>query len=60
MYLVTTPSTCPMVYAGPSQQPLGSDLLYHVCTCTMDDYVTNIFIHLRNHITVVSFELKKA
>lgn len=49
-YLVTTPSTCCMVDAG---QPLGSDLSYHVCTCKMDDSVTNIFKHLRSHNTVL-------
>lgn len=59
-YLVTTPSKCFMVYAGPSQQPYRSGLLYHVCTCTMEDYATNIFIHLRNQKTSLVLNLKKA
>lgn len=50
-YLVTTPSTCSMVNAG---QPLGSGLSHNVCTCTMDDSVTHIFIHLKSHNTLLA------
>ena len=51
-YLVTTPSSCSIVDAGPSQQPLGSGLSYNVCLCTMYDYGFNMSqLFLCNYIT---------
>lgn len=57
-YLVTTPSSCSEVDAGPAQQPTESGLSYHVCTCKMYNYDINMSqIFLCNYIINIKLML---